>query len=320
MGLLANKSKAAAMVPESKPASFSDLRRRVESAGILILGSLGIGTAAYYFCLGKFILVALVVAALTICSWEFATICGVSSRGLRARFRVGYFALITFTPLLTASFIVQALFRSPVCGLQLELLAAMAIALVSFVISFIGAILLIVVEGRSDLDEATQVSRELPIGIFLIGLCGALIVILCGQQSSPRLMLWLLLVVCFNDAAAYFVGSKLKGPRLAEAISPKKTFSGAIGGSAGGVLVGLISYKLIPGETSFVQAVLLSSGLVLAAQIGDLAKSYIKRLHAVKDSGNIIPGHGGVLDRVDGILAAGALLSAWMLARSYLLG
>ena len=308
------------MASDKDPTRFLDLRTRLQSAAILILGCLGIGLLASLFCLGKFLLVALVVGVLTICAWELALICGHSGKDQVVRMRVGYFALCSFAPIITAAYIVQALFRSPVCGLQIELLAGVAIALLSFVLAFLGSVLLVVSEGRSDLEQASQVSRELPLGVFLVGLCGALIVILCAHQSSPTLLLWLLLVVCCNDAAAYFVGSKVRGPRLAEAISPKKTFSGAIGGLVVGVLVAMISYRLLPGETSPIQALILSVGLVLAAQLGDLAKSFIKRLHSVKDSGNIIPGHGGLLDRVDGILTAGALLSVWLCARSYLLG
>ena len=308
------------MAPETEQIKFSDLRKRVESAAVLILFCLAIGAWALFSCFGNFVIVALITGVLTICAWELAMICGAGQDGTKSRMRVGYFALSAFAPILTAAYIAQALFRSPTCYLQIELLAALAIALLSFVISFLGAVLLIVVEGRSDIEHASQISRELPLGLFLVGLCGALVLTLCGHPSAPWLLLWLLLVVCVNDAAAYFVGSKVGGPRLAQAISPKKTISGSIAGLVAGVLVGLASYWLLPVKINPLQVLILSIALVLAAQLGDLTKSYLKRLHAVKDSGNIIPGHGGLLDRVDGILTAGALLGAWLCTRPYLLG
>lgn len=302
---------------EIKPKSFSDLSKRVSSALVLIAVCLIIGFVATVFCPGKFLLVALVAAVVSICAWEFAVICGSSQT--YSQVRVGYFALSAFAPIITAAFVAQALFRSPICGLQIELLAAIAIALVCFVLSFIGAVFLIVAQGRNDLTEATNCSSELPLGLLLIGLCGALIVALCGHPSSPLILLWLLLVVCINDSCAYFVGSKVGGPKLASAISPKKTYSGSIGGFIGGVVAGFSGLYLLPSETGLVQVTILSFALVAAAQLGDLAKSYLKRIHNVKDSGSIIPGHGGLLDRVDGILTAGALLSAWLCARAYLL-
>ncbi len=123
-------------------------------------------------------------------------------------------------------------------------------------------------------------------------------------------ILFLYAVVWGTDICAYFVGRALKGPKLAPAISPGKTWSGAIGGAAcatiAGVTVGYFSGIIV--DLSLVLLVLLLS---IASQGGDLLESWIKRRCGVKDSSRIIPGHGGVMDRVDGLLAASLLL--WLI-------
>jgi phosphatidate cytidylyltransferase len=114
--------------------------------------------------------------------------------------------------------------------------------------------------------------------------------------------LWLLLVVWAIDTAAYVVGRSVGGPKLAPRISPNKTWSGLLGGMAGAVLVGLV-FGWIDGVSGPWSLALVSGGLAVVEQIGDIAESYAKRRFGAKDSGNLIPGHGGLLDRLDGMLA-----------------
>ncbi|MBR2299056.1 MAG: phosphatidate cytidylyltransferase [Alphaproteobacteria bacterium] len=127
--------------------------------------------------------------------------------------------------------------------------------------------------------------------------------------------LWFLLMVWSMDVGAYIVGSNLKGPKLAPSISPNKTWSGLIGGILLAVAVSevffhiLAAYKLIriDGRTEMIFAVL--AGLVAGvSQIGDLIESAIKRHLGLKDSSNLIPGHGGVFDRIDGLVFAAPLV------------
>ena len=107
-----------------------------------------------------------------------------------------------------------------------------------------------------------------------------------------------------SDTMAYFIGSLLKGPKLCPKLSPKKTWSGAIGGLFGGIIASLLAWLVFEIEVSFFSPVLLFIliGLIgsVATQTGDLFESYIKRKIGIKDMGNIMPGHGGVLDRFDG--------------------
>jgi phosphatidate cytidylyltransferase len=114
-------------------------------------------------------------------------------------------------------------------------------------------------------------------------------------------VIWLLTIIWAMDIGAYFAGSLIGGPKLAPRISPKKTWAGLIGGASTACLVSwLVSDALV--VTTELFAVLAGLGLALWSQIGDLIESMIKRHFDVKDSGAIIPGHGGVLDRIDSLL------------------
>lgn len=116
-------------------------------------------------------------------------------------------------------------------------------------------------------------------------------------------ILILFAVVWGTDVVAYFVGKSLGGPKLWPRVSPKKTWSGSLGGLVGGTLFALfIAYLLKVDPT--LKLTLLLAGLSIASQLGDLGESHMKRLFDVKDSSNLIPGHGGVMDRVDGLLVA----------------
>jgi phosphatidate cytidylyltransferase len=105
---------------------------------------------------------------------------------------------------------------------------------------------------------------------------------------------------------AYFSGRLLGGPKLAPHISPNKTWSGFFGGLAGAVLASLLVAYLFASGAGWAGAA-LAVLLAIAASIGDLLESWIKRRFGHKDSGRLIPGHGGVLDRIDGLIVAAAL-------------
>jgi phosphatidate cytidylyltransferase len=115
-------------------------------------------------------------------------------------------------------------------------------------------------------------------------------------------LLWLFAVVWATDTAAYVAGRTIGGPKLAPAISPNKTWSGAIGGLIGAGVVGAVLGEWA-GAGPATPAV-AGMALSVVAQAGDLAESAVKRRFGVKDSGSIIPGHGGLFDRVDALLAA----------------
>ncbi len=111
------------------------------------------------------------------------------------------------------------------------------------------------------------------------------------------------MLVWATDTGALAVGRTLGGPRLAPRISPNKTWSGAIGGLACAAALGALMHWLT-GNAGIALLVGLSVGLSLVSQAGDLVESAVKRHYGVKDSGSLIPGHGGLFDRVDGLLFA----------------
>ena len=139
-----------------------------------------------------------------------------------------------------------------------------------------------------------------------------------GSESGLFYFVWLLVVVWATDIGGYLFGMTIGGPKLAPSISPNKTWSGFIGGillaTLGGY--GVVMYFSDQEQISNLASVVaLGVGMSIVSQLGDLFESKIKRRFGVKDSGNVIPGHGGLFDRIDGLMAASifmALLNGWV--------
>lgn len=123
--------------------------------------------------------------------------------------------------------------------------------------------------------------------------------------------IWLVLVVIASDVLGYFGGRMIGGAKFWPAVSPKKTWSGTAAGWLGAGLVGLV-FALVWGQGAVL--ILFSALTAFAAQMGDIAESWIKRRAGVKDSSHLIPGHGGVLDRFDALIGAVVFVLAWGLA------
>jgi len=132
--------------------------------------------------------------------------------------------------------------------------------------------------------------------------CICLLWLARGGPNGRVTLLWLLAVVWATDIGAYVIGRTLGGPRLAPHWSPRKTWAGLAGGAACAALVGWTTVLWL-GISPALPLVLLSAGLAIVEQFGDLAESLAKRRFGVKDSSGLIPGHGGLLDRLDGLLA-----------------
>lgn len=123
------------------------------------------------------------------------------------------------------------------------------------------------------------------------------------EEAGLVAILWLVALVVATDVAGYFAGRIIGGPKFWPAVSPKKTWSGTVAGWIAAALVGLAFAAHLPGMT-LVLAMLLSVALSFASQMGDAAESALKRRTGVKDSSNLIPGHGGLFDRFDALLGA----------------
>jgi phosphatidate cytidylyltransferase len=130
-----------------------------------------------------------------------------------------------------------------------------------------------------------------------------------GAPTGRLTIIWLLVVVSLTDIGGYLAGKSIGGPRLAPRISPNKTWAGFAGGTALAAAAGAAFIFLNP-NGSALRLGLAAVGISIASQLGDLLESAIKRHFAVKDSGSIIPGHGGVFDRFDGLLLAAPVLAA----------
>lgn len=154
---------------------------------------------------------------------------------------------------------------------------------------------------------ARTTPRWTGLGLLYLGVpCAAIILLRQAEPFGWAAILYILFVVWATDIAAYFGGRSLGGPKLWPRVSPKKTWSGALSGLAAAVVAGGVTAGLTTGgnvRTGLVLAVPLS----IASQAGDLLESAVKRRFGAKDSGHAIPGHGGVLDRIDGLLAAAAM-------------
>ncbi len=154
----------------------------------------------------------------------------------------------------------------------------------------------------------SKTDRWTTIALAYAGFSGAALAYLRADDGRGlAAILFLFAVVWATDILAYFVGRIIGGPKLAPSISPGKTQSGAIGGLIGGALSALIlvSWLDLGNPLLYVGLALVLSAL---SQVGDLFESWIKRQHGVKDSSQIIPGHGGVMDRVDGLVIAAIAL------------
>ncbi|HMO86854.1 MAG TPA: phosphatidate cytidylyltransferase, partial [Lacipirellulaceae bacterium] len=146
-------------------------------------------------------------------------------------------------------------------------------------------------------------------GLVYLGLpVVALLWLRHDAQWGMATILWLFASVAAIDTGAYFAGKGIGGPKLAPLISPNKPWAGLAGGAAAAGACGLIAAIIL--GTDIVAAVAFSVILAPVAQIGDIGESAVKRYFGVKDSGSILPGHGGILDRIDGLLAAAVFVAA----------
>jgi phosphatidate cytidylyltransferase len=143
------------------------------------------------------------------------------------------------------------------------------------------------------------VSRRVAMGWGLFYIGAPAFALMALEWARYDLVLWAMLVTWSTDIFAYFAGRSIGGPKLAPKISPNKTWAGLIGGMAGAAVIGALTAYAFELDNLFLLA---GAPMGLLAQLGDLYESKVKRRLGVKDSGSLLPGHGGVLDRVDGLL------------------
>jgi len=150
------------------------------------------------------------------------------------------------------------------------------------------------------------------LGMLWIALSCVAILWLDHGQSGRADIFFLLALVWASDIGAYACGRAIGGPKLAPGLSPNKTWAGAVGGLVCALLVGLAAAHLA--HANAMRVIVVAAIVAVAAQLGDLGESSAKRHFGVKDSGALIPGHGGLLDRLDSLLAAAMVLAACVAA------
>jgi phosphatidate cytidylyltransferase len=158
-------------------------------------------------------------------------------------------------------------------------------------------------------EPLEEIPRSVAIVTFSWLYCGLLIATLVGLRLRFGVPHWVILafvVTWANDTFAYFAGHAFGRHKLYERISPKKTWEGFAGGAVGSVLGALVTrWLLLADALSPAAAVVIGLGAAVLGPLGDLAESMVKRAAGVKDSSRIIPGHGGLLDRIDALLFVG---------------
>lgn len=187
------------------------------------------------------------------------------------------------------------------------------------VISLLSLLIFVVVSFRSPLERVLLDTSASIFALLYLGLSLTTIPLLSAQEGGPSLLLFLFFVVWSGDIAALYVGRPFGRRKLAPSISPNKSWEGSIASVIGSVLVAVLLVWIAgriqargflwlnyPGST--LHWVLMAVLLNIAAQVGDLIESAVKRGAHVKDSGTLLPGHGGILDRIDALLLAAPVL------------
>ena len=270
----------AGMAPraESPPGARSRmLSKRFLSAAILLPVTLGTVWLGGFYWAGLVLLFAMAMA------WEWSGICAPGNQGSLGRLLgVGPAGLTSILSVGLAT--VAAAFERYVPSLVLLSLGAVGAAAIGTLV-------------RGDREGWHG------LGVFYVGIpCIAIIWIRAQHDQGLATLLWLLAIVTAVDTGAFAAGRLIGGPKLAPRISPRKTWAGLGGGVAAAMLIGWTAALWLE-LPRWLPLILVSGALALVEQAGDLAESSFKRRFGVKDSSQLIPGHGGVLDRVDGLLA-----------------
>ena len=270
------------MTPHTSRA-HSDLRQRVLSAVVIapaVLGAVWLGGIAFLL---------MVAIAVILMAYEWSRVTCAES------WRVDM-GVLSLTVLVSIAAVV-APNSLPVQGVIVTV-----VMLGAAVASLIGVVVL-----------RPQPWRVIGIPYLVVGVSA--IVWLRMQDGGLGLTLWLLASIWAMDIGAYFAGRTIGGPKLAPRASPNKTWSGLLGGMLAAGLVGAGASFLID-DAPIPAMIVVSAALGGWSQVGDIAESAVKRHFGVKDMSNLIPGHGGILDRVDGLLFAAPMMAmavAWLL-------
>ncbi len=256
----------------SEGAKFADLQTRVTSAIIMLL----IGGVAIW--MGGYVFSAVIVCAVGAMHWELGRM--LTPLSMQAQ----WFSALT----------------SVICIIWLLITDS----LIEQVVILTVATLL----QRVYFHTVDRLGTLVSAGIII----GALLLIYVRNDVGIIAALWIFGIVVITDIAGYFVGSIVGGAKFWSTLSPKKTWSGIVGGWLGSVVLSYVlvhlGYVILPLEVALAQAL----GLSFASQMGDIVESGLKRAAGLKDSSDLIPGHGGVMDRFDGLIGASLVYAVFL--------
>ena len=158
------------------------------------------------------------------------------------------------------------------------------------------------------LEDAFELMARLGFGIVYIGLCTAHLILIMGSEQGWRWLLLLTSITIASDTGAYYTGKRLGKTKLCPAVSPGKTLEGFGGGLLAAILAALLMAAFILPAANSPKVALVAAILSIIGVLGDLTESVLKRSEGIKDSGSLLPGHGGILDRADSLLLTAPVL------------
>jgi phosphatidate cytidylyltransferase len=240
---------------------------------------MGVGVALFTLS-GSTPFALMVVAISLVVSWEWGRLVHGTDAGILVAVQLAFAAVAGLL----------ATFLYPGLGLLALLIGAILAAFLSL--------------GRNSFLAA--------LGVLYAGFPAISLIWLRSDPYEPWLgllsVVFLIVIVATADTAAFLCGRLLQGPLLWPQVSPRKTWSGLIGAVAASAVIGALFWIAVPGASALRLAA-VGAAVAVVAQAGDLAESALKRRFGAKDAGSILPGHGGVMDRVDGLIAAAAAVA-----------
>lgn len=219
------------------------------------------------------------------------------------------------------SWIIKAVFYF----LVLMVFAVSSISLTSGSLAFSIAVILFVIttlllgQKETPLEQILVSQAQAIMGLFYIGILPSFSYKILNQTQGLEWFAFLLATVFTGDTLAYISGVLIGKHKIMPTISPKKTWQGSIGGLFGSVIAAYVCWHFLFSQQSVFAFLILGALSGLFGQFGDFFESLLKRVVNIKDSGNIMPGHGGILDRIDGILFASPVVLAGILTLTHLL-
>lgn len=259
---------------------------------------------------GGYLFGGAVIVSLLVCQQEWLNMHRIGhSVPLRCAAQLGLFLILAFFV-----FIVENMKNIPSDNLNRWFLVLSVLQIIICALVFVWSARLFKKQSEPHFSRPNYAAAWVAFGLPYLILPGvSLVVLRAHPQAGLPLVFYLFMVVWATDIGAYVCGKVIGGPKLCIRISPKKTWAGLIGGMTLAAIVGFVAAYVFAFSDYF-WAACAAMVLAVVAQAGDLFESFVKRRCEVKDSGTLIPGHGGMLDRIDGLISASVVLTGAVLA------